>query len=130
MALTPLWRRLTGLDCAIVLLLLLATVFAFSLLGDNGAGERVVVEQDGRILFRAPLAERRTVAFSGPLGFTEVAIEDGGARILASPCPHKDCMAMGTARRHGDFLACVPNRLLVRIEGGSGAAADHDLVSH
>ncbi len=120
MALKGLLRRLTLLDRGIVLLLLLAAGCSFALLERGAAGERVVVERDGRVVFTAPLAEDRTVALAGPLGETELAIRDGAARILASPCPHKICMGMGPAARTGDFIACVPNHLLVRIEGRSG----------
>lgn len=128
MALRGALRRMTPLDRGVVLLLLLAAVFSFLLLGRGEPGRRLVVEQEGRTLFTSPLAADRTVALSGPLGETVLAIRGGGARILSSPCPHKDCMGMGPAARRGDLLACVPNRLLVRIEGEDDGA-DYDLLS-
>ncbi|MFA7534674.1 MAG: NusG domain II-containing protein [Desulfuromonadales bacterium] len=129
MALTALLRRPTRLDYCIVLLLLLLTAASFSLHRPGAPGERVVAERDGRLVFSAPLAENRRVTLTGPLGETQLAIENGRARILASPCLHKTCMRMGEAMRTGDFIACVPNRLLVRIDGSAGERADYDLLS-
>jgi hypothetical protein len=38
-------------------------------------------------------------------------------------------MGMGEVSRAGELLACVPNELLVRIEGGQEERS-HDLISH
>ncbi len=129
MALAEILRRSTLLDRAIVALLLLFTALSFFLLRGGDPGENVVVECEGRLVFTAPLQENRTVTLTGPLGETQLRIEHGHARILAAPCPHKDCMRMGEASRTGDFLACVPNRLLVRINGKTGDRIDYDLLS-
>lgn len=120
--------RMTGLDRLIVATLLLTVLASFFLLGALPRGERVLVECDGRLLFSAPLAENRAVDLEGPLGSTRLEIRDGRARILASPCPTKACIGMGAITRAGELLACVPNELLVRIEG-EGGGADHDLLS-
>lgn len=121
-------RRMTALDRLIVATLLLGILASFFLLGARPRGERVLVERDGRLLFSAPLAENRMVDLEGPLGSTRLEIRDGRARILASPCPTKACIGMGAIARAGELLACVPNQLLVRIDGeGKGMA--HDLLS-
>jgi len=120
--------RMTGLDRLIVTTLLLTVLASFFLLGARPPGERVLVERDGRLLFSAPLGENRVVDLAGPLGATRLEIRDGRARILASPCPTKACIGMGAIARRGELLACVPNDLLVRIDGeGKGPA--HDLLS-
>jgi len=121
-------RRMTALDRLIVAVLLLGILASFFLLGSRPRGERVLVERDGRLLFSAPLGENRVVDLEGPLGSTRLEIRDGRARILASPCPTKACIGMGAIARRGELLACVPNQLLVRIDG-EGDGADHDLLS-
>jgi hypothetical protein len=130
MALKRLWRHTTPLDRLVLALLLAATAASFSLLSRGEAGERLIAESDGRILFTAPLAVDQAVSLRGALGSTVLEIRQGAARILSSPCPHKECMAMGPAVRRGDLLACVPNRLLVRIEGKGVERSDYDLLSH
>ncbi len=129
MALKALLRRMTILDRVIVLALLLGAM-AGMLLTDLGArGERVVVERAGRVIFTAPLAEERTATLDGPLGPTVVAIHGGRVCVLESPCPLKVCIGMGEIARDGELLACVPNHLLVRIEGRSAQGEGYDLIS-
>jgi hypothetical protein len=126
-----LWRRMTALDRLIVAVLLVLTAASFSLLGQRPAGAWVVVERDGRLLFRAPLDEDRSVYLPGPLGESRLQILDGRARILDSPCPHKVCLGMGGVFRQGQLIACVPNRLIVHIEGEKEQGSpDYDLLSH
>lgn len=130
MAVRALLRRMTPLDKGIVLFLLLGAAASFVYLEGGAKGERVVVERGGRILFTAPLGENRTVPLPGPLGETVLSIHDGRACIEAASCPNKVCMGMGKIARHGELIACVPNELLVRIEGTAGnEAKDYDLLS-
>jgi len=129
MAVTAVLQRMTGLDRTIVLILLLVIGALFLLLGNSPPGNRVVVERQGEIIFTAPLDEDRSVALTGPLGETLMEIRDHRVWITASPCPHKDCMRMGRISRGGELLACVPNHLLIRIEGAAGNDAGPDLIS-
>lgn len=130
MALRAIWRRLTVLDRWVVLALLLGACASFALLGQRPRGARVVVEQAGRVVFTAPLAEDRTAALPGPHGETVVAIRQGRAGIAAASCPNKVCMGMGEVSRRGEMIACVPNGLLLHIEGDAGGEAkDYDLLS-
>jgi hypothetical protein len=122
-------RRMTLLDNPTVLTPLVGGAASFFGLGGGAQGERVVVERGGRILFTAPLDEDRTVSLPGSLGETVLSVHDGRACIVSSPCPLKICMGMGEVSRAGELLACVPNELLVRIEGGQEERS-HDLISH
>lgn len=120
---TPLDR---GLLCGLLGLALLATFLLTLLPG----GRRLIVERDGRVIYRAPLDRRRPVSLSGPLGETKALIENGTVRILQSPCRHKVCIGMGRIGRAGEWLACVPNHLLLRIEGGNALGEEgYDLIS-
>ena len=90
---------MTLLDRGIVLALLLLTGFLFFSAGSAPPGRTVVAERDGRVIFTAPLSVDRTMALPGPLGETVLAIRHGRARIIASPCPRKICMGMGSDRK-------------------------------
>jgi hypothetical protein len=115
---SALWGRTTVLDRLVVILLLALVVVSALWAAQRPAGARVVIERDGQVVFSAPLSEPRKARLSGPLGETVIEIEDGCVRVISSPCPTKACMGMGPASRCGDLLACVPNHLIVRIEGG------------
>ena len=121
MALKGAWRRTRPLDRLLVTLLLILCGVLLVWLRPGPPGSRVVVEREGKVIFTAPLDEERTVELAGRLGSTRLAIRHGSVRILDSPCPRKICIGMGSITRTGELLACVPNGLLVRIDGGPGA---------
>jgi hypothetical protein len=59
-----------------------------------------------------------------------VAIRQGNACIVSASCPNKVCMGMGEVSRHGQLIACVPNGLLLHVEGDPGdEVKDYDLLS-
>jgi hypothetical protein len=67
-----------------------------------------------------PREAEETLAVPGPLGDTVVEIRGGRARVLSSPCQNQTCVAAGAIHAHGQWIACLPNRVLVSVEGGPG----------
>jgi len=123
-------KRLTPFDCKLLIVVAVLVLLSFLLPLSQTAGARVVVSSDDRIVFVAPLAKAQRVELDGPLGITVLQIENGAARVLSSPCSQKVCIRMGEARHTGDLLACVPNQLVIRIEGDSdGEDAEYDFIS-
>ena len=125
---TP-WQIMTGGDWLVVLVLLTVALTGLAWVAMTPEGSRVVVTSREQICFTAPLDQPRSVDLDGPLGQTRLVIDVQGARITGSPCPRKTCIAMGTARHTGDLLACVPNRILVRIDSPAATEAPYDLLS-
>lgn len=80
-------------------------------------GDRVVIEVDQKVVYRIPLSSNRVIHVQGRLGTTDVEISDGRARILHSPCKNKICIKSGYIRYADRLLACIPNRVVVRVEG-------------
>lgn len=80
-------------------------------------GRTLVVVFENREVHRMSLDQDGEFDVSGPLGHTVIRVEDGRARIVEAPCPHKTCMRMGSIRHSGDLIICLPNRVLLRIEG-------------
>lgn len=101
-------------------------VFALSLaLTAAGSGREavVVVEGPGRT-WAYPLHGTVDLDVSGPLGATHVHVRDGAAWVSDSPCVEKICVAAGRITRPGSWVACLPNRVFVRIEGRQDAEVD------
>jgi hypothetical protein len=115
--------KLKALDlAAIVLSLAAVAVFSIGAYGGGDAGQ-VVVEASGA-RFRFPISTDRVERFAGPRGDTIVAISGGTARVLDSPCPDKICVAAGSISRTGQFIACLPNRVSITLEGHDAPVAD------
>lgn len=127
MALGMLWTRTTRTDRWLILLLLLLALASLWLSIGRSVGTQVVIYEDERVAFVGPLDQDRHLDLHGPLGITRVEIAEGRVRVTSSPCPRKICIAMGDVHRSGDLLACVPNLVVVRIEGEE--AKGYDLLS-
>ena len=123
------WHFMTGGDWLVVLLLLTSSLGGIVSIAAMSEGSRVLITCGDELCFTAPLDQPRTLAIDGPLGQTKLVIDERGARILESPCPRKICVSMGEAKHTGDLLACVPNRILVHIDGSSGKEVSYDLLS-
>ncbi|MCK5912457.1 MAG: NusG domain II-containing protein [Desulfuromusa sp.] len=121
--------RLTPFDRKLLVVVAVLVIFSFSLLFLQSSGARVVVSSDDRIIFVAPLDKDQRVELEGPLGITVLQIENGTARITSSPCAQKICIGMGKVSRTGDLLACVPNHLVVSIEGDSAGEEEYDFIA-
>ncbi len=85
----------------------------------------VVIEASGAQWIYT-LDQDRVERVRGPLGDTIVVIRDGAARVESSPCPDKLCVLAGAISRPGQWVACLPNKVMVRI-GGSGAGKVDDV---
>ena len=110
--------RLKPLDFVAVIAAVLAVVAVSVFAYGNGAeASRVSVQsEDGEYLY--PLAEDRHLDVAGPIGDTHVEIVDGRARVVSSPCRDQICVAAGWLESTGDWTACLPNRVFVRVQGG------------
>ncbi|HUX37074.1 MAG TPA: NusG domain II-containing protein [Rectinemataceae bacterium] len=116
--------RLRPLDALILAVALAATVFVSVAVLGHGGGS-VVVRISGRGgEWDYALSKDRDVRVEGPLGTTLVHIAQGRVAIVDSPCPNKTCVLAGSITRSGQWLACLPNKVFVRLEGGESKGLD------
>lgn len=102
----------------LALSLFLTAGTAWVVLAPSDAPLRVEVQgPEGTFLY--PLSEDRVVDARGPLGLTDIHIEGGQVWVDESPCTNKVCIAMGHIHQGGQYVACLPNRVFVRITGGA-----------
>ena len=123
------WKFMTSGDWLVILVLLGVSLAGIVWVATAPGGTHVVVTCGEQTCFISPLDQLHSVDLDGPLGLTHLVIDDQGARITDSPCPRKTCISMGLAKHTGDLLACVPNRILVRIDSPAGEEAPYDLLS-
>ncbi len=67
----------------------------------------------------APLDKEADYKIPGPLGETLVHIHDGTAAIIESPCKNKLCILAGAISQPNQWIACLPNKVFVRIMSSS-----------
>ena len=91
---------------------------------DRSSGPPVVEIQGAHERWVYPLDTKKTVSVPGPLGVTHVVLDGGGAYIHDSPCKGKIGINMGRITTAGSWVACLPNRVFVRIEGAANKGVD------
>ena len=110
-------------DLLLVGILLLAALLVFAFVrGGQKTGAEAVVTVDVVEIGRYPLSRSGTYPLNG--GSNVLVIGDGMAWVSEANCPDKVCMGMGKISRNGEFIACLPNRLIVVIEGGEASPVD------
>jgi len=110
-------KRIKILDIIIILLaagLTLSSAYAAYVKPESTV--RVLIRgQDKEWTF--PIDTNETVTVNGPLGDTVVKINDGKAWIESSPCGNQTCVGMGSVRQQGQWALCLPNKVMLFIEG-------------
>lgn len=102
---------------------LLATLFGVGTLSlmlvqpDTRSGETATVYVSNRLVAQLSLAADGDYHVAGASGPVDLRVADHSVRVLHSRCPEKICMRQGTIAHRGEVIVCVPNRLLISIEG-------------
>ncbi len=109
-------------DLAVVVVYLsLFGVFLALSLQNVGAAGSIVIQSSGEE-YRYSFDEDRTLEFLGPVGSTSVEIDDAGrARFTHSDCRDQICVNAGWLERGGEWAACLPNRVILRLDRAAEA---------
>ncbi|WP_010259540.1 NusG domain II-containing protein [Treponema primitia] len=120
---------LKPLDFAAILFSAALTVFsAFMVYGRPRDAAQVFIQGEGRT-WVFPSDAEETVSIPGPVGDTVVEISGGRSRILSSPCNNQICVAAGHIHRQGQWVACLPNKVFLYIEGTGDENTELDSIA-
>ncbi len=78
-------------------------------------GQPMVEIQTPEGQFVYPMSTDRYFPARGPLGTSVITIRDGQAWFESSPCQNQICVQMGHQHEPGQWAACLPNRIFLRI---------------
>jgi hypothetical protein len=107
----------------LVLALLVTVSFSVYAYGYRSEGGDLVIETaDEQWIY--PLDDDRTVEIEGPIGVTVIKIDEGTAWVVSSPCRDKICTASAPILNTGQWIACMPNQVFLRIESTDNAEVD------
>lgn len=103
-------------------ILLLLVVSALPLLytamwTETGAADYLQIQAGNNESLTEDLSLDRTLLIHGPLGDSVVAINQGRARFLSSPCRGQVCVQTGWLQTTGSVAACLPNRISLTLLG-------------
>lgn len=96
-----------------------ASIIFTNVIFADRAAEFAVIEVDGREYGRYSLKEKETkvLDIKTEFGQNTVEISYGGVRVLDADCPDKLEVKAGGIDSAGEMLVCLPNHMIVRIEG-------------
>ncbi|MDC7228424.1 MAG: NusG domain II-containing protein [Spirochaetales bacterium] len=103
----------------VALIISISIFFLFFMYGralSSENGYLLIQDESGEYLY--PMDADRTITVEGPVGESVIVIEDGAAHFEHSDCKDKLCVLMGDISEGGEWAACLPNRVMILVEGG------------
>ncbi|MEW6410739.1 MAG: NusG domain II-containing protein [Nitrospirota bacterium] len=112
------FNLLTPADRILIFLALTISISSIFLLKGfalQKEGDMVIVEVGGAVVKTLPLNRNDIIDINN--GKNVIEIKDGRVRMLRATCRDKICVKQGWIKNSGEAIICVPNRVIVRIEG-------------
>ena len=117
--------RLRPADIVLIIILIAVSIGGFNIQkGNNNKGRFFIVEVDGKTLYRLSLLSDTLISIQAKTGKISLKVEDSRVSVHKSSCPLKICVKTGWIARPGESIICVPNKLVIRIEGVKNAKVD------
>ena len=108
----------------IIVLVLAAAVISWLIINnpDRTSGERqIVIETNGdlyKVVAMEEGMERQEIHIEFKNGkYINIVIDENGAYVRDVVCPDKVCQKTGLISKAGQSIVCLPNRVVVYIEG-------------
>ena len=106
-----------------VFIVAIITFFCFTI-KPNAKGKNQLVIENGNDEWIFQLDKNQCVEIDGKLGKSVIRIEGGKAFFESSPCENKLCVSASKISKKGEWNACLPNSVIIRI---AGDAQDGDI---
>ena len=86
-----------------------------------GSGSVAVVEQNGAVIAELPLDTDTVFEVENGGKVTNVVeVKNGEVSVTEADCPDKICVNHRAVSRNGESIVCLPNKVVVSVEGGEG----------
>ena len=87
----------------------------------DGTGPEAVIQMDEEIVHTMPLNENALFRAEDAEGhYNLVEVKDGSVMVREADCKNQVCVRTGRIRNPGEVIACLPHRMIIYIEEGSG----------
>ena len=116
----------------VLFIVLLAFGFAmlfFTIRAASSPGDQVVINVDGTEYGRYPLDRDRVIEIQNGDRLNIVTIKDSGVSMSYSTCKNQICVHEGEVTAPGQLIVCLPNYVIVEIEGGEGSDEALDAIA-
>jgi hypothetical protein len=109
-------RRSVLLGVGILAISLVAQA-CITLFGTLHKGRSASITDSDGVVREMPLNTNGRAEVTTSLGTNIIEVADGQIRVVDATCTNKDCVHQSPISRPGQTIVCLPNRLVIRIEG-------------
>ena len=88
----------------------------------SSSSNLVISTPEGEFIYQ--LSKDEVLQFSGKEGKSVIQINGKEACFLESPCKNQTCIASGSIKENGQWAACLPNGIFIRIEAETDSDID------
>ena len=113
----------------LIVLIVIGLVSTVYVSASKSGGDTVIIEKSGELYGKYSLFEDKEVDVPcvDSMGTDlHVSIKDGTAKVTESGCANQVCVKHSKISQAVESIICLPNRIVVRIEGKGGG---YDAVS-
>ncbi len=90
----------------------------------SNEGREVLIKVGNGPVQRVSLKMDRRINLKGEKGRVVIEVKEGRVRVVESSCFQKICVTTGWINKPGQNIICLPNKVLVTIEGNGSPKID------
>lgn len=102
-------------------LIIIGLVMTWHFAAGKTDAEYLHVSVDGATYGTYTLAEDREIEVTQKGHTNKIIIQDGSVAMTFSTCKGQDCVRSHSISRTGEQIVCLPNKVVLGIEGGEAA---------
>lgn len=109
-----------------ICLILIGGALSYLAFSGSSTGDLVVVKVNGEIYGKYSLSKDRTITVNRNGHMNKITIKSGKVQVSKSSCKNQICVKQGSISTTHQSIVCIPNRVVVSIEGKGG---EYDVIS-
>ena len=109
-----------------ICLILIGGALSYLAFSGSSTGDFVVVKVNGEIYGKYSLSKDRTITVNRNGHMNKITIKGGKVQVSKSSCKNQICVKQGSISTTHQSIVCIPNRVVVSIEGKDG---EYDVIS-
>lgn len=109
-----------------ICLILIGGALSYLAFSGSSTGDLVVVKVNGEIYGKYSLSKDRTITVNRNGHMNKITIKGGKVQVSKSNCKNQVCVKQGSISSTHQSIVCIPNRVVVSIEGKDG---EYDVIS-
>ena len=103
-----------------ICLILIGGALSYLAFSGSSTGDLVVVKVNGEIYGKYSLSKDRTITVNRNGHMNKITIKGGKVQVSKSSCKNQICVKQGSISTTHQSIVCIPNRVVVSIEGKDG----------